>query len=313
MYSVFHLEGGTGKNIVATNVVRNIKKTYPDRKLIVVSPYPEVFIQNPYIYRNYKIGVTPYFYEDFIKDQDTLVFKHEPYNSQGVLKREKSLAVSWCESLGLELEKIQPEIFFNRLEQQNANSIFNQIFKGKPVIAIQANGGLGHQQNSIPFNWYRDIPLVYAQEIVNIYSDRFTFVQIRRKDQPQLNNVAQIDLNMREVLMLLSRCAGAFCIDSFVQHAMAAFGKPSIVAWIGNSPTVYGYESHTNIISNLTFEEHNPESYLDAYPLQANGYQCPASYNPATLFNMEQFKTAFDTLYVSKLQAAPVAASCCNS
>jgi hypothetical protein len=82
---------------------------------------------------------------------------------------------------------------------------------------------------------------------------------------------------------------------------MAAFGKPCVVAWIGNSPAVYGYELHTNITSNLTFEEHNPESYLDAYPLQANGYQCPASYDPTTLFNMEQFKTVFDTLYTCKL------------
>ena len=50
-YSVFHIEGGIGKNIVATNIVRAIKKAHPERNLIVVAPYPEVFVHNPNIYR----------------------------------------------------------------------------------------------------------------------------------------------------------------------------------------------------------------------------------------------------------------------
>lgn len=41
--------------------------------------YPEVFINHPDIHRVYRIGMTSYFYDDYIKDKDTIVFKHEPY------------------------------------------------------------------------------------------------------------------------------------------------------------------------------------------------------------------------------------------
>ena len=39
-------------------------------------------------------------------------------------------------------------------------------------------------------------------------------------------------------------------IDSFAQHAASAMGMPSTVCWIANSPKVFGYEIHDNIVSN---------------------------------------------------------------
>lgn len=299
MYTVFHIDGGIGKNIVATNVIRNIKKTYPDRKLIVVCPWPDVFVHNPNIYRLYKTGSTPYFYDDFIKGKDTIIFKHEPYNSDEVINKKTNLAQAWCNCLNLELDKVQPEIFLNNLEIINSDIIFNNVFEGKPVIAIQTHGGFGHKENSVGLNWYRDLPLPYVQTLINQFSNNFTFVQIRNHYQPQLKNTKQVDLNVRELLILLSRCTGAVGIDSFVQHAMASLNKPSVVTWIGNSPKVYGYEMHKNIISNLELTG-STESYLQDYSLQANGYQCPSNYNIATLFEPEKIISAFNDLYLAQ-------------
>ena len=297
MYSIFHVEGGIGKNIVATNVVRNIKKTYPDRKLIVVSPYPEIFIHNPYIYRVYKTGMCPYFYEDFIQDKDSLVFKHEPYNSNEVINRKCSLAEAWCKSLDLEFDKNIPELYFNNIEKQNSQVIFNSVNNGKPVIAIQINGGMGDKKNQINFNWFRDLPPMYGQYIVNKYSDKFSFVQIKNPGQIALEGVQQVDLSLREVLLLLSQCQGAVGIDSFVQHAMATFNKKSLVFWIGNSPLVYGYELHTNLKANVPHSD-NIESYLDPYPLLTQGHQCPIDYKMIDLFNAENITEMFEKLYL---------------
>ena len=41
---IFHIEGGIGKNIMATAVAKAIKKAHPDRKLIVVSPWAAVWL-----------------------------------------------------------------------------------------------------------------------------------------------------------------------------------------------------------------------------------------------------------------------------
>lgn len=299
MYSIFHVEGGIGKNIVATNIVRNIKKTYPDRKLIVVSPYPEVFLHNPYIYRVYKTGLCPYFYEDFIQDKDSLIFKHEPYSSNDVINRKCSLAEAWCKSLDLEFDKNSPELYFNNIEKQNSQVIINQAPKDKPLIAIQINGGIANNKsNQINFNWFRDLPPMYAQDLINKYSDKFTFVQIKASNQISLENVLQVDLSLRELFLLLSQVKGSVTIDSMVQHVMASFNKPSLVFWIGNDPVVFGYESNINLKASYPYSD-NIESYLDSYPLNNLGHQCPAGYKMTDLFNKDNITASFEQLFLN--------------
>lgn len=295
-YSVFHIEGGIGKNIVATNVARNIKKSHPDRELVVVSPYPEVFIHNPDVYRVYKTGMCPYFYEDYIKDKDTIVFKHEPYNSNEVITRKSNLAKAWCKSLDLEYDVNKPVLHFNQIEQQNALLLQQSYSNGKPMVAVQINGGMGSSPRHINFNWFRDLPPQYVQPIINKYKDIFTFIQIRANNQIQLENCTQVDLSLREIFLLLSQCKTALTIDSVTQHVMATFQKPSLVCWVGNSPIVYGYSMHTNVMSNLEFKHDNLESYLDPYPLQTQGHQCPHNYNAGALFNQETLDREFQKL-----------------
>jgi uncharacterized phage-like protein YoqJ len=60
-YIIFNPEGGLGKIIASTAVVRNIKATYPDHKIIIVTPWPEVFLNNPNVERVYRSGNTPLF------------------------------------------------------------------------------------------------------------------------------------------------------------------------------------------------------------------------------------------------------------
>lgn len=295
-YSIFHVEGGIGKNIVATNIVRNIKKTHPDRQLIVVAPYPEVFVHNPHIYRLYKMGNCPYFYENYIKDQDVLVFKHEPYNSSDVITRKKNLVKTWCNSLGLEYDFNKPELYFNQIEQQNAVLLGQSVANNKPMIAVHVNGGLGTTPNHVNFNWFRDMPPRYVQPIIEKYKEKFTFVQIRSNQQIQLDNCAQVDLSLREIFLLLSQCKTAISIDSMTQHVMSVFEKPSIVCWVGNSPVVHGYPLHTNIASNFKFEKENFESYMDPYPLQTQGHQCPLDYDVNTLFDQNVLEEEFKKL-----------------
>lgn len=295
-YSIFHVEGGIGKNIAATNIVRNIKKTHPDRELVVVSPYPEVFLHNPNIYRIFKTGNCPYFYEDYIKDKDALLFKHEPYNSNDVITRKKNLVKAWCKSLDLEYDFNRPELYFNQIEEQNALLLKQTYSNNKPMVAVQINGGMGVAPRHINFNWFRDLPPRYIQPIIEKYKDQFTFVQIRANYQIQLENCAQVDLTLREIFLLLSQCESAISIDSVTQHCMAAFQKPSVVCWVGNSPVVYGYPLHTNIASNFKFKRDNVESYLDPYPLQTQGYQCPLDYDVNTLFDENIIEQEFAKL-----------------
>ena len=60
-YSLLHSERGLGKHVCATAVAKCIKTNHPDRELIVVCAYPEVFLNLPFVDRVYRIGITPYF------------------------------------------------------------------------------------------------------------------------------------------------------------------------------------------------------------------------------------------------------------
>lgn len=304
-YAVFHVDGGIGKNIVATNVVRCIKQQYPDRELVVVSPWPEVFLHNPNIYRLYKTGVCPYFYDEYIKNKDTIVFRQEPYYTDGVIRRNKCLAQAWCESMGIKFDTNQPQLFFNIIETQNSDILFKKYDNSKPIIAFQINGGLGTaSENHINFNWYRDLPPRYVLPIINEFKDKFNLVQIRNNNQFDLG-ITRIDLTLRELLIFLSRIQGAVGIDSMLQHTMAAFNKPSIVTWIGNSSKVYGYDMHKNLNSKIDVinDSENLESYLEPYPLLTLGHQCPASYQPDKIFDETEIRNTFVSLYSNAKQA----------
>ena len=72
-YSIFHLQGGIGKHIAATAIAQAIKANHPDRKLIVVCAYPDIFINLPYVHRVYTIGNTQYFYQEYVQGKDSIL------------------------------------------------------------------------------------------------------------------------------------------------------------------------------------------------------------------------------------------------
>jgi hypothetical protein len=57
----------------------------------VVATYPEIFLNNSHIDRVYRVGNTHYFYDDYIKDKDTLVFRHEVYNQTNHIHKKNHL------------------------------------------------------------------------------------------------------------------------------------------------------------------------------------------------------------------------------
>jgi uncharacterized phage-like protein YoqJ len=63
-YSIFHVQGGIGKHVAAPAVAKAIKNNYPERQLIVVSAYPDIFINLDFVSRSYQLGNTSYFYQN---------------------------------------------------------------------------------------------------------------------------------------------------------------------------------------------------------------------------------------------------------
>lgn len=272
-YIVWHIDGGLGKNVAATSLCKSIKDKHPDRKLILVVSFPEVFLNNPYIDRVYHLGSIPYFYEDYIENKDTLIYRHEPYFQKGHINQTNHIIESWCELLDIEYNNQQPDLYVNYAQSKTVN-VWN---RPKPILVLQTGGGPIEGQKS-PYSWARDMPPEIAQGIVNVVSREYHVIQITRPNGYEIEGVERIDhpLENFEMFSLLIAAQKRILIDSCLQHAAAAFNKTSTVLWIGTSPEQFGYRIHNNLIASLPkIASQRISSYLYPYSFQDNIHECP--------------------------------------
>lgn len=289
-YIVWHIEGGLGKNVAATALIADVKKKWNDRKLILVVSYPEVFLNHPDIYRVYRVGMTSYFYDDYIKDKDTIVFRHEPYFQSSHIMKQKHLIHNWCDLLQIDWSNQQPILFPNMIQRD----LMYSWKRDRPVMVIHTNGGAIDNQSL--YSWTRDIPYGLGQAIVDKYSSRYHIIQVGRDERQALKGVEFVNRMMtnHELFSLLVASEKRVLIDSCLQHAAAALKLKSAVLWIGTSPVVFGYDLHSNLVAakppgNVKMVD----SYLFDYSFEGIIHECP--YNDlAEMFNTKDVFATID-------------------
>lgn len=292
-YLVWHIEGGLGKNIAATALIPSLKEKYPDRKLIMTVSYPDVFINNPHVDRVYSLNNLTYFYQDYIEDKDTLIFRHEGYFQNNHIHKKQHLIKSWCELLNLEYVNQTPELHFNLIQKRIASLWKRQ----KPTLLIHTNGGPMNDEKI--YSWTRDIPPFIAQQIVNKYKNQYRIIQICRNELEVLQGVDEAyyeAMTNYELFTLLASTDKRVLIDSCLQHAAAALNLPSTVLWIGTSSTVFGYDLHSNIQANPP--KHKPKlinSYLFDYSFSGEVAECPY-YDVEEIFDIDKIFNSIDSI-----------------
>jgi len=285
-YSIFHVEGGLGKNVAATAVARAIKNNHPNRELVVVCSYPEVFMHLSFVHRVFRLGVTPYFYQEFIEDKDSLIFRHEPYFTTDHIYKRKTLIENWCNFYNIKYDGEMPELDISKRIRDFVSVKFN---RQKPIMLIQTNGGMLQGQN-LNYAWTRDIPMEITQAVVNKFSKKYHILQICRN---QANVVAGAEgifepMPNLELFSLLFLSVKGLFIDSCMQHAAAALDKESTVLWIGSPSTVFGYKMHTNIQANAPKNKPKlPDSYLFDYDFEGKIHDYPYG-EKEKLFDVEE-------------------------
>ena len=253
MNVIFQIEGGLGKSIMATAIVKVIKKHYKNANLIVITGYPDIFLNNPDVFEIHNINQINGLYLKLIKDQKCKIFTEDPYrNSDFITEQSIPLLKTWCKIYGLNYNNEQPQIYLTQPEID----YFTPFYKtDKPILAIQPHGGpegLGYQ-----YSWTRDIPSINVNEIIEYYKDDYTIIHIKRPDQIIYENTLQALDGFRSIAILLQIADKRLLIDSFTQHLSAALNKKSTVCWISTKPEIFGYKHNINIKSNPFTKEPN--------------------------------------------------------
>ena len=307
-YSVFHIQGGLGKHIAATAVAKCIKNNYPNRKLIIVGVWTDVFMNLPFIDRVYQLGNTSYFYQNYIENQDSLIFHNEPYFTTDHIHKRLPLIQTWCKMYGLNYNGEMPELHFNALQKKISKEVWvKDNEKGekskakKPVMVIHTNGGMV-TPDAKPFMWARDMPYDIAQQIVDKYHKKYTIYQCTKQNSEKCVNAHIVDygfyegamqLSTMEFLSVILHSDKRVLIDSSLQHAAAALNLPSVVLWNGTSPKVFGYDMHTNI---ETIKPHNfklPGSYLFDFDFNGAEHEYPFD-DSEDLYDIKEIFKAID-------------------
>jgi len=284
---IFQISGGIGKCIAATAVVQGIKEHYPNHELIVISGYPDVFINNPYVSKTLAYNQLNYFYEDHIQGNEVVSLFHDPYLESSYIAQNTHLIEVWYKMAGITYSGELPQLYLSDREIQYNLS---KIKSDKPLFFLQTNGGAENQQNK--YSWARDIPSSIVQKVIEHYAPKYNIVHIRRQDQIGYQNTNVLTDDFRSVACLLTFSQKRLFMDSFAQHTAAALNLTSTVLWIANKPEVFGYEFHTNISANP--ETRTPElktSFLHKYDIAGNPLQFPYN-NEDEIFDVDKIIAA---------------------
>jgi hypothetical protein len=288
-YCIFQVQGGLGKHIAATAVAQVIKKAHPDRELICVVAWPELWASLPFVHRVFPLGNTQYFYEEYIDGKDSLIFANEPYFTTTHINKTHRLVESWCMMYGLKYDNEQPMLKINPEQKKAIRNFYEPQFQGKPLMVIHTNGGLF--TNDRPYCWSRDIPIEVAQKVANHFKKSHFVMQITRPASPKVDGafVRNEQLSNTELIGLLELTDKRLLIDSSLQHGAAAFQLPSTVLWNATSSVIFGHSLHDNIQAKEKPTKSLPGSYLFDYQFDANENEFPYEEGDLKdLYNIDQ-------------------------
>jgi ADP-heptose:LPS heptosyltransferase len=245
MNIIFQIDGGIGKSVMATAVLKAMRKKHSKDYIIVVTAYPDVFINNPNANKVLNFNQLNGIYSNYIMDKDCKVFMTDPYTSSDFITEKQHVIKTWCDLYDISYNGENPEIFISQSEKD----YFQQFYRlDKPIMVIQPHGGA--QNQALKYSWTRDIPQPIMEEVIEYYKNDYVILHVKREDQIVYPNTLQALDSFRSVAILLTMSSKRLFIDSSMMHVAAAFNLPSTICWVGTNPEVFGYSLHNNIVAN---------------------------------------------------------------
>lgn len=261
---VVTVEGGLGKNVMFTAMLKELAKKY--EKIYVLSPYFDVFKACPYVTDAFPMGQVSTLYQQLCLSDDCDVLWKEPYTNQKFIKKQVHLFDAWAEELGITLSQkamdMTPEISRYTelpLVKTQTEELLKQL-NGQKFILIQLCGGqsplapqLDKDGKLIPYNDHNEgLKRNYyrGQELVDLLKKAYPEHRILHFALPNEPSYEGADKVQAPYLVFHELCKHAdkvVCTDSSLQHLATGVCKDVTVIWGETRPEHFGYACNKNI------------------------------------------------------------------
>lgn len=301
-YLLLVVQGGVGRNIMTTAVVRNLKKAWPEKKIVVIATCPDVFLKNPYIDRVYNFGQPLFIYEDYFKKAKSVVLNVEPYQQYGYVYRTKHFVEANCEMLDIPCDSIFPEVYFSDSEMRMAELFVNKY--DKELVLLQGEGGklpdnASEKEKIISQSamYKRSLKPKIMQEVTDELIKRGYQVGTVYGQHQFLPSMAEkVQFPIRAVLATIPYAAYVIGIDSIINHGAACFKKQALILWGGTDPKTLGYDTNINLFreSNDCKACGRPNSYL--WDFEPTGFLWDCTHSKCMDFTTAEIMREFDKM-----------------
>ena len=261
---VVTVEGGLGKNVMFTAMLKELAKKY--EKIYVLSPYFDVFKACPYVTDAFPMGQVSTLYQQLCLSDDCDVLWKEPYANQKFIKKQVHLFDAWAEELGITLSEkamdMVPQISRYTelpLVKTQTEELLKQL-NGQKFILIQLCGGqsplapqLDKDGKPIPYNDHNEgLKRNYyrGQELVDLLKKAYPEHRILHFALPNEPSYEGADKVQAPYLVFHELCKHAdkvVCTDSSLQHLATGVCKDVTVIWGETRPEHFGYACNKNI------------------------------------------------------------------
>jgi hypothetical protein len=295
-YAIVQISGGLGKHIALTAGLQVVKNNYPDREIIAIVAWPELFASLPFVHRVFPLGNTSYFYDEYINGKDSLIFAQEVYFTTPHIMKQLPMIESWCQMYGLKYSGEQPALRINPEQRRAIRNFYEPLMDGKPMLLLHTNGGL--YTNERPYCWSRDMPYEVAFKVAQHFKKTHFVMQVTRPKSQYLPEcfVRHEALSNTELVGLVELSSKRLLIDSSLQHAAAAFKLPSTILWNATSSVVFGHQIHTNIQAKEKPMKALPSSVYFDYQFDANENEYPYEEgDEKDLYNLDQIISSLES------------------
>lgn len=236
---VIGVEGAMGDLLCATPLFRNIKKANPDKKLIVVTFYPELLYNNP----NVDLATKPT--KQYNPDRVNC-YKYGFENSfLG------TYAESWCRSFNIPFDEDKLEFYPTQEEETGIKEYLKEL--DKPIIVVAPSSGYAFQNGKrLKFTANRDWHSENWEKLCKELQKNYVVIQLGGTKEEKLINVNEYVLgeNVRKAITLLKYVHLWISVDSLIQHAGTAVGTKGIVLFGKSIPEIAGHQTNVNIFKN---------------------------------------------------------------